>query len=38
MYFLLFYLYITHYFVHYLRINLADKMYLLLYWVTIIVC
>ena len=32
--FLLFSLYFTHCFVHYLRINLADKMYLLLYWVT----
>ena len=31
---LLFSLYLTHYFVHYLRINLADKMSLLLYWVT----
>ena len=27
-------LYFEHYFVHYLRIDLADKMYLLLYWVT----
>ena len=34
MYFLSFSLYFTHYYVHYLRINLADKMYLLLYWVT----
>ena len=33
-YFLLFSLYFAHYFGHYLRINLADKMYLLLYWVT----
>ena len=33
-YFLLFSLYITHYFAHYLRINLADKMFLLLYWAT----
>ena len=32
-YFLLFSLYL-HYFVHYLRINLAGKMYLLLNWVT----
>ena len=31
--FLLFSLYFAHCFVHYLRINLADKMYLLLYWV-----
>ena len=30
----LFSLYFTHYFAHYLRINLADKMSLLLYWVT----
>ena len=35
--FLLFSLYFTHHFVHCLRINLADKMYLLLYWVTFIV-
>ena len=27
-------LYFTHCFVHYLIINLADNMYLLLYWVT----
>ena len=33
--FLLFSLYFTHCFVHYLRINLVDKMYLLLYWVTL---
>ena len=33
-YSLLFNLYFTHYFVNYLRINLADKMYILLYWVT----
>ena len=32
--FLLFSLYFTHCFTHYLRINLADKMSLLLYWVT----
>ena len=32
--FLLFYLYFVHYFVHYLRINLADKIDLLLYCVT----
>ena len=32
--FLLFSLYFTHCFAHYLRINLADKMSLLLYWVT----
>ena len=32
--FFLFPLYFTHCLVHYLRINLADKMYLLLYWVT----
>ena len=31
-YFLLFSLYFTPYFSHYLRINLANKMYLLLYW------
>ena len=29
---LLFSLYFTHCFVHYFRINLSDKMYLLLYW------
>ena len=34
--FLLFSLYFTHCFAHYLRINLADKMSLLLYWVTYI--
>ena len=41
-YFLLFSLYFTHCFVHYLRINLADKMSLLMYkysqivpWVTL---
>ena len=34
--FLLFSLYFTHCFAHYLRINLADKMSLLLYWVTIV--
>ena len=34
LYFLLFSLYFALYSVHYLRINLADKMYLLLYWVT----
>ena len=33
-YILLFSLYFTQYFVHYLRMNLADKMSLLLYWVT----
>ena len=32
--FLLFSLYFTHCFAHYLKINLADKIYLLLYWVT----
>ena len=32
--FLLFSFYFTHCFVNYLRINLADKMSLLLYWVT----
>ena len=32
--FFLFSLYFTHCFAHYLRLNLADKMYLLLYWVT----
>ena len=32
--FLLFSLYFTHCFAHYLRINLADKISLLLYWVT----
>ena len=32
--FLLFSLYFTHCFAHYLRINLAYKMSLLLYWVT----
>ena len=31
---LLFYLHFAHHFVHYLRINLPDKMSLLLYWVT----
>ena len=31
-YFLLFSLYYTHYFVHYLRINLADKMYLFIFY------
>ena len=31
--FWLFSLYFTHCFAHYLTINLADKMYLLLYWV-----
>ena len=34
LYFLLFSLYFAIYFGHYLRMNLADKMYLLLYWVT----
>ena len=32
--FLLFSLYFTHCFAHYLRINLSDNMSLLLYWVT----
>ena len=34
--FLLFYMYFTHCFVHYLRINSADKMSLLFCWVTFI--
>ena len=32
--FLLFSVYFANYFVNYLRMDLADKMYLLLYWVT----
>ena len=36
--FLLFSLYFTHCFAHYLRINLADIMSLLLYWVTYTWC
>ena len=35
-YFLLFYLYFENYFIHFLRMKLADKMCLLLYWVTYI--